>query len=407
MSVHTLAVVTSEQDPSEKDPAGGIEIPRPPEGWWQQVPVLRELYKLLSSTDPVNWELARQVGVALASEGEPDVGDVEAERAALEGITRAAGVEAEEFAGIGAASVAPVHAVTRTEWVEANLDSFRMLMDPLASKLTAGPELGMGAGAESMAGAVQMLRQVGGVFMGLQTGFVMGYLGKHVLGQYELPLPAPESNRLLYVVSNLQEVEHDWGLDPKEFRYWIALHEITHHLEFSKPWVRTYFRNQVKTLIESLDFDPSRMQTAFEGLGMLDPEQLAQALGDPDRLIQAAWTPLSKDAMQRLQAFMTLAEGYATFVMDAVGARVLSSHARLKEVMDRRRAAGSPGEELFERLLGIELKRRQYEEGVKFCRYVAGMRDVASLNRVWDNPDSLPTAEELVSPDDWISRVLD
>ncbi len=362
--------------------------------------MLNELYKLLASAEAVNWELARQVGVALASDEEPAVDDIEAEREELEALTRAAGVEAEEFSGLGAAAVVPVHAVLRSEWVEANIDSFRLLMNPLASKLTLGPDL------PAAAGATQILQQVGGVIMGLQTGFVLGYLGQHVIGQYELPLPAPETSRLLYVVSNLRQVERDWKLDPKEFRYWIALHEITHHLEFSKPWVRTYFRNQVKTLIESLDFDPTRMQAAFEGLGMLDPDQLAETLGDPDRLIQAAWTPLSKDAMQRLQAFMTLAEGYATFVMDAVGARVLTSHAQLKEVMDRRRAAGSPGEELFERLLGLELKRRQYEEGVKFCRYVAGVRDVESLNRAWDNPDSLPTTDELVDPDSWIDRVL-
>jgi coenzyme F420 biosynthesis associated uncharacterized protein len=380
---------------------GPIEIPKPPEGWWERVPVLRELYKLLSSTEPVNWELARQVGVALSSDEEPVVEDIDGEREQLDGLTRAAAVEAEEFSGLSAASVVPVEAVTRATWVEANIDSFRLLMNPLADKLAPGDQIAM------IGGAAQVLKQVSGVVMGLQTGFVLGYLGRHVMGQYELPLPAPEAPRLLYVVSNLQEIERDWSLDPKEFRYWIALHEITHHIEFSKPWVRTYFRNQVKTLIESLDFDPTRMQSALEGLGSLDPEQMAQALGDPDRLIQAAWTPLSKDAMQRLQAFMTLAEGYATFVMDAVGARVLTEFTRLKEVMDRRRAAGSPGEELFERLLGLELKRRQYEEGVKFCRYVAGVRDIESLNRVWDNPDSLPTAEELASPDSWISRVLD
>ncbi len=382
-------------------PTGGVEIPKPPEGWWERVPLLNELYKLLSSSDAVNWELARQVGVALASEDEPPIDALAEERDNLEALTRAAGVEAEEFSGLTAAAVASVHAVSRAEWVEANIESFRLLMDPLASKLTAGTDIPIPGPAG------QVLRQVSGVFMGLQTGFVLGYLGRHVMGQYELPLPAPEDPRLLYVVSNMREVERDWSLDPKEFRYWIALHEITHHLEFSKPWVRTYFRNQVKTLISSLDFDPSRMQSAFEGLGMLDPEQLAQTLGDPDRLIQAAWTPLSQDAMQRLQAFMTLAEGYATFVMDAVGARVLSEHARLKEVMDRRRATSSPGEELLERLLGIELKRKQYEEGVKFCRYVAGVRDVESLNHVWDNPDSLPTTDELADPDAWITRVLD
>lgn len=382
------------------DPFGGdVEIPKPPDGWWERVPVLHELYKLLSSTDPVNWDLARQVGVALASYDEITT-DASDEHSELEALTRAASAEAEQFSGLIATDVAPVHVVGRTGWVEANLASFRAVMDPLAAKLGGGTDL------QLPAPAVQVLQQVNGVFMGLQTGFVLGYMARHVIGQYEVPLPGPEPARLLYVLPNLREVERDWQLDPKEFRYWIALHEVTHHLEFSKPWVRRYFRSQIKTLIDSLDFDPSRMQSAFEGLGMLDPEQLAQTLGDPERLIQAAWTPLSKDAMQRLQAFMTLAEGYATFVMDGVGARVLTDHARLREVMDRRRASGSPGEALLERLLGLELKRRQYEEGVKFCRYVVGMRDVEALNRVWDNPDSLPTTEEITAPDTWIERVL-
>jgi putative hydrolase len=171
--------------------------------------------------------------------------------------------------------------------------------------------------------------------------------------------------------------------------------------------VQNYFRSQLKTLIDSLDFDPARMQSAFEGLEMLDPERMAEALQDPQRLISAASTPLSSDATARLQAFMTLAEGYATFVMDAVGAKLLSDHGRLKEAMERRRQSVSPGDALLERLLGLELKRRQYEDGVKFCRYIAGMHDVAALNRAWENPDTLPTMQELADPDLWIARVLD
>lgn len=381
--------------------SGPVEIPKPPEGWWERVPVLHELYKLLSSTDPVNWELARQVGVALATYDEPAVADLDADQSELEGMSRAATVEAETFSGLVSGSVAAVEAVSRARWVEANLGSFKFLMNPLAEKMSPGAEIPLPGGAG------QILQQISGVFLGLQTGFVLGYLGRHVIGQYEVTLPAPEGGKLLYVVSNLAGVERDWELDPKEFRYWVALHEVTHHLEFSRPWVRNYFHSQLRTLIDSLDFDPTRMQSAFEGIEMLDPERLAQALQDPERLIQAAWTPLSKDAMARLQAFMTLTEGYATFVMDAVGARVLTDHPRLKEVMERRKREASPGDVLLERLLGLELKRRQYEEGVKFCRYVAGMRDVAALNRAWDNPESLPTTEEINDPDVWITRVLD
>lgn len=387
---------------SDHGPLEPAEIPRPPEGWWEQVPVLQELYKLLSSTDPVNWELAHQVATALASHDEPPVDDLEAFQRNLEGLSRSAEMECERFTGLVAGQVAPVRAVGRTAWVEANIASFKFLLEPLAKKLSGGMSPVPLPGQ-----AGQVLQQIGALLMGLQAGFVLGYLGRQVIGQYEVTLPEPEGGRLLYVAPNLQQVEREWGLDPQEFRYWIALHEVTHHLEFSRPWVRNYFHGQLKTLVDSLDFDPERLQESLQGMGLLDPERMADALQDPEALIQATWTPLSRDAMSRLQAFMTLAEGYSTFVMDAVGAQILSDHPRLKEVMGRRKRSRSPGDELLERLLGIELKRRQYDEGVRFCRYVVGMHDIAALNKAWDNPDSLPTTDELEDPDVWISRVLD
>lgn len=362
--------------------------------------MLRELYKLLSSTDPVNWELARQVAVALASYDEPPA-DLSATERELDAMSRAAEVETEEFTGLSASEVAPVHAVTRERWVEENIASFKFLMEPLAQKLTGGASpipLPEPAGT--------LLRQISAVLLGLQTGMVLGYLGRHVLAQYELTLPQPTGGKLLYVVANMSQVETDWELEPREFRYWIALHEVTHHLEFSRPWVRNYFHGQLRTLIDSLDFDPARLQSALGDLDLLHPEKLAELLDNPEALIQAAWTPLGRNTLNRLQAFMTLCEGYSTFVMDAIGAKILKDHPRLKEVMERRKRTSSPGEVLLERLLGLELKRKQYEDGVKFCRYVAGMRDIASLNTAWNNPESLPTLDEIADPDAWIDRVL-
>ncbi|HVL81480.1 MAG TPA: zinc-dependent metalloprotease [Actinomycetota bacterium] len=380
-------------------------IPRPAPDWWEQVPVLRELYRLLAEQGPVNWELARQIGVALGSEDEPDPGDLAEAQRELEGMSRAAQLECESFTELVTGAVAPVHAVTRRRWVEENISVFKLLMEPLANKLTAAAlpaDLPIALPPQAM----QAMRQVGGLLMGLQSGFVLGYMAPHVVGQYELVLPDPSGGRLLYVVSNMRKVEQDWSLDPAQFRYWIALHEVVHHLQFSRTWTRNYFHAQIRAVIDSLDLDPTRLASAFEGFDISDPERMMDLLSDPERIMQAAWTPLGRDAVGRLQAFMTIAEGYATFVMDAVGARLLSDHARLREVMDRRKATNSPGEQLLERLLGIELKRRQYEDGLRFCRYVAGVRDIATLNRVWENPETLPTSEELAEPDSWISRVV-
>lgn len=121
---------------SDEALSGPVEIPPPPEGWWEQVPVLHELYKLLSSTEPVNWELVRQVGVALASHDEP-LGEIGAAQDELEAMSRAATVEAEEFSGLVSESVAPVVVVSRAQWVESNIESFKFLMNPLAEKMSA------------------------------------------------------------------------------------------------------------------------------------------------------------------------------------------------------------------------------------------------------------------------------
>src|SRR5439155_24620169 len=94
-------------------------------------------------------------------------------------------------------SVVPVEVMTRAQWVEANVESFRFLMNPLASKF------GMAGEVPLPEQAAQVLRQIGGIFLGLQTGFVLGYLAQHVMGQYEVPLFAPAAPRLLYGLPNL------------------------------------------------------------------------------------------------------------------------------------------------------------------------------------------------------------
>lgn len=389
-----------------EDPTNApIPFPKPPQGWWEQVPVLNELYKLLSSNDPVNWELARQIGVAIATFDEQPVNDLEGAGRELEGMSRAAQVEAENFTGLVTEALAPVSCVSRAQWVEANLVVFKQLMEPLATKLT-GSSLPMDIPIPLPPQAMQMVKQVGGVLMGVQAGFVLGYMARHVIGQYELVLPDPTGGRLLFVTPNMQTFEAEWGLDHTQFGYWMALHEATHHLEFSRPWARKYFHAQITSIIDSLNFDPSNLSSALEGFDIGNPESMMDALSDPEQLMKAAWTPAARDAVGRLQAFMTLAEGYSAFVMDAVGARVLTDHPRLREVLDRRKRSDNPGEQLLNQLLGVELKKKQYDEGVKFCRYVAGVRDIEALNRVWNNPESLPTEAELADPEIWITRVL-
>ena len=102
---------------------------------------------------------------------------------------------------------------------------------------------------------------------------------------------------------------------------------------------------------------------------------------------------------------MAVIEGYSEHVMDTVGERVLPAYAGLREAMDRRRRSRSYPERVLQRLLGLDLKMRQYEEGKAFCDAVEERGGIAALNRAWDAPESLPTAHELHDPVAWMARV--
>ena len=109
--------------------------------------------------------------------------------------------------------------------------------------------------------------------------------------------------------------------------------------------------------------------------------------------------------MEQVQTTMSVIEGYSEHVMDAVGEQVLPAYAGLRDAMERRRSNRSAPERILHRLLGLDLKMRQYEEGKAFCDGVVERAGIAGLNRVWEGADQLPSAHELREPQGWLERV--
>ena len=107
--------------------------------------------------------------------------------------------------------------------------------------------------------------------------------------------------------------------------------------------------------------------------------------------------------MDRLQPAMAVIEGYSEHVMDALGATLVPGYEHLREAMDRRRRSRSAPERLLQKLLGLDLKIRQYEQGKRFCDAVA-REGMETLNRVWAAAENLPTPAELDDPAAWVAR---
>jgi putative hydrolase len=380
-----------------------------PDDAFSDVPLLRELQRvLLSSSGPVNWELARQVGIASASWGTEDTAPSEDDRRGLEGAVRMAELAVADLTGMDApAEVSRVRAVRRGEWVQANVHGLRGLFEPGAEQMAkalarARPEqpADVPEGAQLF---TEVFDRMAPLLMGAQVGMVLGYLGQRVLGQYELPLPRTDQPGLLFVVPNIATFEEEWSLPSDEFRAWVALHETTHAFDLGRPWVRDHFLGLVREVAEGMEFDLAGLQERLEGLDLSDPGRISEALGGD--LLTGALSDEQRLLLRRVQAFMAAAEGHADHVMAEVGRSRLPSFDRIDEAMRRRHEGRGQEERAAERLLGIDMKLEQYRLGRAFCDRVVELTDERTLARMWESAESLPSMPELEEPRLWLARI--
>jgi len=377
---------------------------------WNDAPLFREIQRVLqSSGGPVNWELARQVGIATAVMNAEDIEPTDEERRSFEEGVRVAELQVADFTGLDGPSDLPdVQAVRRAQWVQANIEGLRGVLEPAAERLgtaiASAQREAMPEEAQTQAGVAQLLGQLSPLLLGAQVGSVLGTLAQQVLGQYDIAVPRPEgSGTLLFVVPNVAAFERDWSLDATDFRTWIAIHEVTHRFEFARPWALPRFRELVDDFLSTLQLDVEGLQERLATLDPSNPGSMQEVLTGDEGLFGSVLDDEQRLKLGRIQSFMAAAEGYGDHVMHALGARLLSSYPRIDEAM-RRYREGERVDPVLERLLGIEVKREQYRLGRAFCDAVVEATDEATLARMWDSAEALPSLPELDEPRLWLAR---
>jgi len=343
----------------------------------------------------IDWTLAERIAGGVAEAGSSGrrgelPGDLEAlAEDARERIVALTGL-------VPQARVPPPEAVDRATWIDANLRTMRGTLDPLLDRV---------GGSAGAFGAP--LRAAGSVVLAAEVGGITGFLARNVLGQYELSLLDPQrAARLLLVAPNLRDAARTLDLDLEELLTWVVIHEVTHAVQFTGvPWLREHLAGLLRELLDSVELklDPAallRLPTTDDVRGLWDAVR-------EGGLVNAVAGPGRKALIDRLQAVMALIEGHAEHVMDAVGAGVLPSLPAMRAALNRRRREKPPLVKLLERLLGLDLKLRQYELGKRFCDAVVQRGGMATLNRAWTGPDRLPTVAELDDPGAWMRRTSD
>jgi len=359
----------------------------------------------------IDWDVAISTGTKWARPG-PQVSLAEARRTVSELRDLAGAVQqpVHEVTGMSAASdgsIGRIAVVDRPGWIRANVDGFRVVLEPLVEQLR---ERAPGKSGSRSANGV--MTAVGSRVTGIQTGLILAYLSSRVLGQYELFLPpetspssSGQSGRLTLVAPNIVMVERELEVDSHDFRRWVCLHEETHRLQFTAvSWLRDYVQSQMTEFLLASELDPAAILQRLRSAA--DAAVGAVRGGDGGNLIDAVATPLQREIMSRLTSVMTLVEGHGDYVMDAVGPRVVPSVEQIRERFNSRRGSQGRVEQAIRRVLGIDLKMKQYAEGSRFVKAVVDEVGMQDFNKVWTSPETLPTRDEFTDPHKWVERVV-
>ncbi len=339
----------------------------------------------------IDWELAERVAGRIAGRY-PLEGTYHEARLASQApeMVRTAAAMVEAETGLRASGEPEVAVVSRREWVVNNLGSFSTLLAPAQERL----ERTRGLGA-------RVARRV----VGAEIGAVLGVLSRRVLGQYELVLPTGDQevgDTVFFVGANLLAMERQQEFRPDEFRFWVALHECTHRLQFTGvAWLRQYFLDLVAELVASSVPEKGRLsRVAGE---VRDASTEGRPLMGESGLFGLFATPDQRDTMERVQALMSLLEGHGHVVMDRIGARELVTQERMSKVLKLRRQ--DPRAAMLMRLVGLEMKLKQYEMGAAFIDGVERHAGWSALDRAWEGPENLPSLAEIGNPVLWLERV--
>ena len=343
---------------------------------------------------PVDWELARRVAVRVAGE-EPlsrsYLGDsLHKDFARFTPVAEE--LVAAETGLVSNEGSARARVIDRGGWIDANIRAFRRLL---------GPVLAESSGAHPASRITPKIAAA-------ELGAVLGWMSRRVLGQYDLLLAEDEDrdeqDLVYYVGPNILSIEKKFAFDPKQFRLWLALHELTHRSQFTGvPWLRPRFLELVNQMLDEVEPDPDRIKQ-----GLQEFIKLRREGHDPmadGGVAQLFASERQRELLDCVGGMMSLVEGHGDVTMSRAANGHIPHASRFHRVMHERRNSATGVARIMQKLMGIEAKLAQYQAGEEFIAAIESERGNRAVDVIWRDPDHLPSMVEIRDPSAWMQRV--
>ena len=375
---------------------------------------------MLSANPSQGWDIARQVGLASATAGEPEANPDPASRSRWEDLAPIAAQRVAEVTGIDVTS-ANVDVLNRSAWVVRALDAYRPILEKIdltASAASDSTEPGAGGGiGESIGGedfdgldafakAMEpLMKLLGPTLMAAQAGAVVGQLARAALGGYDVAAPWGEGAGVTVIEANVASFIDDWSLEANDARMWVLIEQFVSHAVLSRPHIQQELLELLQQRAATLRLDGAGLESQFGGIDMSDPGSISLSALEPSALLVRGSQPDSYPE-KRLDSLLVALVGYIDYVRAGVAHRVLGAKAgALGEASRRRVVAATAADRLAALLLGVDNDRELHDRGARWVAGVVERGGLESLNRLWNSPRELPTPAEIEAPGLWLARI--
>ncbi|MCQ3807587.1 MAG: zinc-dependent metalloprotease [Acidimicrobiaceae bacterium] len=374
---------------------------------------LGEVMKMLSGAAGSPAGSARDLARSIATGGESEPNIDPKDRIKIEELLRVAELQVESATRLAVArgGALRVEVVNRSQWVDRTIEQYRPLLKALAESISAVlptpdelPENDpMG---QMMAGLQQMLESM---LSAMTTGAMVGELAQVAFGGFHLPLPRPADAQLLVLLPNVDRFGQEWSLDADDLRLWVCLHEAAHCAVLGVPHVGERLRDLLQRYAGAFERDPETLRERLSGFDLnAGPEaliELNRSLSDPELIFGAVRSPMQAALEPEIAALLAAVGGYVDHVMDQTGGSIIGSYGRVTEALRRRRTQADGSDRLVERLLGFELDQSHFDRGSAFVEGVIERAGTEGLDRLFEDPQHLPTPSEVDAPGLWLARI--
>lgn len=388
-------------DPQEMAKAAGM--PSDPQSMAMMMQQVQAMFST-PSEGPVNWQMAHeQARRVAAANTDPSVTAQQSKD--VDEALRVAEMWLDPVTDFASTSILG-RAWSRAEWVEATMDTWKRMTEPVANSIAQALSDAISEQLPEemktmMGGASSMFRNMGGAMFGMQLGQAVGALSKDVVSSTDIGIPLAQGKMAL-LPANVAAFGEGLDVPEQEIRLFLAVREAAHARLFTHvPWLAGHLFGAVESYARGINLDLSKIEEAARDIDPSNPESMQAALSNgvlmPERSAE------QDAALQRLETALALVEGWVD-ELTAAATLNLPSASALRETVRRRRATGGPAEHAFASLVGLELRPRRLRDAAALWARLGEDRSMAGRDAVWAHPDLLPTAEDLDDPEGFSKR---